>query len=99
MIETVQLGARGTFVIPARLRKALGIDDGSLLILEQTDRGFTVRPAVAMPVEIYSPERKAEFLLTNSVDATDYATARRLVMDMGIDPDSIPHDRPPGVGR
>lgn len=99
MIETVQLGARGTLVIPSRLRKALGIDDGSLLILEQTDRGFTVRPAVAMPVEIYTPERKAEFLLTNSVNEKDYATARRLVREMGLDPDSIPHDRPPGTER
>ena len=97
MVETVKLGSRGTLVIPARLRKALGIDDGALLILEQTAQGFTVRPAVAMPVEIYTPERKAEFLLSNSVDATDYATARKLVKELGLDPDAIPHERPPDV--
>lgn len=45
------------------------------------------------PVEDYSPERIAEFLLSNAVDADDYAEARREVEGMGLDPDTIPHAR------
>jgi hypothetical protein len=45
-------------------------------------------------MERYSPERKAEFLLSNAVDETDYGEARKEVRKMGLDPDSIPHLRP-----
>jgi len=50
--------------------------------------------AVVVPVERYSPERKAEFLLSNAVDDADYRQARREVRKLGLDPDSIPHLRP-----
>jgi hypothetical protein len=46
-------------------------------------------------IEIYTPERKAEFLLNNAIDDDDYAAARRAVYSMGLDPDAIDHDRPP----
>jgi hypothetical protein len=44
--------------------------------------------------ERYTPERKAEFLLSNAVDAADYREARKDVLKLGIDPDSIPHHKP-----
>jgi acyl-CoA synthetase (AMP-forming)/AMP-acid ligase II len=50
--------------------------------------------AVVVPVERYSPERKAEFLLNNAVDGADYRKARKEVRELGLDPDSIPHMRP-----
>jgi hypothetical protein len=31
------------------------------------------------------------------VDAADYADAVTEVREMGLDPDTIPHDKPPGV--
>jgi hypothetical protein len=46
----------------------------------------------AQPVEVYSPERIAEFLLSNAVDAEDYAEAVEEVRKMGLNPDSIPHE-------
>lgn len=46
------------------------------------------------PTEMYSQDRIAEFILSNSVDVEDYAKARREVEEMGLDPDSIPHARP-----
>ena len=52
------------------------------------------RGAIVVPVERYSPERKAEFLLSNAVDAADYRKARNEVRKLGLDPDSIPHLRP-----
>lgn len=93
-VETGKVGKRGTFVIPVRLRKRFGIKEGSLLIAEETGEGILIRPAVAVPVEIYSPERIAEFLLSNALDAEDYAEARTEVIEMGLDPDSIPHTKP-----
>ena len=50
-------------------------------------------PAAALPVEIYSEERKAEFLLSNAVDEHDYAWARHEVLGLGLDPDQVPHER------
>jgi hypothetical protein len=48
-------------------------------------------------VEVYTPERKAEFLLNNAVDAEDYAQAMAEVRARGLDPDSIPHQKPDGA--
>jgi len=45
--------------------------------------------------ERYTPRRLAQFLLENATDAADYAAARREVRKLGLDPDKIPHDRPP----
>jgi AbrB family looped-hinge helix DNA binding protein len=92
--STIHLGQRGTMVIPAPIRKALNIEEGSLLILEVQGSNLVVRPARAVPVEKYTDHRKAEFILNNAVDAADYARARKLVQEMGLDPDQIPHDRP-----
>ena len=47
-----------------------------------------------LPIEIYTDERKAEFLLSNAVDEQDYAWAVREVRKLGIDPDTVPHRRP-----
>jgi hypothetical protein len=44
---------------------------------------------------VYSKERKAEFLLNNTVDLDDYEATRIAVREMGLDPDTIPHERPP----
>lgn len=92
--ETSKVGKRGAVVIPAKMRKRFGITEGSLIIVEETDSAIMIRPAVALPVESYSPERIAEFLLSNAVDAEDYASAQDEVRRMGLDPDSVPHHKP-----
>jgi hypothetical protein len=45
-----------------------------------------------VPIEIYTPERKAEFLLLNAVDERDYQAAVAEVRKLGIDPSKIPHN-------
>lgn len=94
MSTVAHLGKRGTLVIPAEVRRALNLDEGSLLLLEIEGSKLIVRAARAVPVEEYTNERKAQFLLNNAVDADDYALARNLVTKMGLDPDRIPHERP-----
>lgn len=93
-IETSKVGKRGTVVIPARLRKRFGIEEGALVIAEEREDGILVRPAVALPLETYSPERVAEFLLSNAVDEEDYTNAVERVKAMGLDPDAISHTKP-----
>lgn len=95
--ETSKVGKRGTVVIPASLRRRFGIEDGSLVIAEEREDGILIRPAVAMPVEIYAPKRRAEFLLSNAVDAKDYERAKEEVRKMGLDPAKISHYTPNGT--
>jgi len=93
-MQSARVGKRGAIVVPAKLRKRFGIEEGSIIIAEEMDDGILIRPAMVVPVERYSPERKAEFLLSNAIDKADYRKARREVRKLGLDPDSIPHRRP-----
>ena len=93
-VETGKIGRNGTLVIPARLRRRFGLQEGGMVVLEETEDGISIRPAVAVPVEVYSARRKAEFLLNNAVDAADYKRAVRAVRKLGLDPETIPHRRP-----
>ena len=92
--ETSRVGKRGAIVVPARMRRKFGIDEGSLVIAEERDDGILIRPAAAVPVEIYTPARVAEFLLSNAVNAKDYRAAVQAVRKLGIDPRTIAHERP-----
>jgi len=93
-METGKIGRNGTLVIPARLRRRFGLAEGGMVVIEEAGDGISIRPAVAMPVEIYSARRRAEFLLNNTVDAADYKRAVREVRKLGIDPEDVPHRRP-----
>jgi AbrB family looped-hinge helix DNA binding protein len=94
-IETVSVTQGGDVPIPASMRQLTGIDAGSIVTLEARDGTIVIRPA-AEDTEVYSLERKAEFLLSNAVDVAGYAKAREEVRKMGLDPDAILHDRPDG---
>lgn len=93
-MQAARVGKRGAIIVPVELRRRFGIEEGTLVIAEERDDGILIRPAVVVPVERYSPERKAEFLLSNAVSDSDYRRARREVRKLGINPDSIPHCRP-----
>ena len=93
-MDSARVGKRGAIIVPSRLRKRFGIEEGSIVIAEEQEDGILIRPAVVVPVEHYTPERKAEFLLSNAVDEADYRSARKAVRKMGLDPDSVPHARP-----
>jgi AbrB family looped-hinge helix DNA binding protein len=61
MKVTLTVTDRGTITLPAKLRKEMGIDAESLLIAESTEEGILLRPAVALPIEVYSRDRLGEF--------------------------------------
>lgn len=93
-MESAKVGKRGAIVVPAKLRKRYGIEEGTMVTAEAREDGILIRPAVLVPIERYTPERKAEFFLTNAIDEADYQQARKQVRKLGLDPDAIPHRRP-----
>jgi AbrB family looped-hinge helix DNA binding protein len=95
--ETTKVGKRGTVVIPVGMRRKYGFEEGSLVVAEPRAEGVLLRPVVTLPLEIYSPERKAEFLLNNVITPEDYEWAVKEVRKLGIDPETIPHKRPKGL--
>ena len=58
---TVTINSRGVVTLPAKLRQALGLKADDQLIAETTSDGLLLRPAVTLPVEMYTPEREQEF--------------------------------------
>jgi antitoxin PrlF len=61
MKATLTVTSRGVVTLPAKLRQALGLQADDQLIAETTPDGLLLRPAVTLPVEIYTPEREREF--------------------------------------
>lgn len=61
MKATVEVSGRGLIALPAKMRNAAGIHPRDILIAEMTPEGILLRPALTLPVEIYSAERVAEF--------------------------------------
>jgi hypothetical protein len=79
------------------MRRKYGLEEGSLVIAEPCAEGVLLRPVVTLPLEIYTPERKAEFLLSTAITAEDYEWAAKEVRKLGLDPETIPHGRPKGL--
>jgi antitoxin PrlF len=57
MKTTVTVNSRGVVTIPAKLRLAVGIRADDQLIAEATAEGLLLRPAVTLPIEMYSDAR------------------------------------------
>ncbi len=93
-MEAVKVGKRGAIIVPAKLRKRYGIEEGTLVTTEAREDGVLIRPAVVVPVGRYTPERKAEFLLSTATTEGDYQRARKAVKRLGLNPDAIAHRRP-----
>ena len=82
----VRIGKRGTLVIPAEVRRRHHLLEDSLVEVESTDQGLLLRPVASVPIEIYTPERKAEFLMGNAVGEADRAWAEEEVRKLGLNP-------------
>jgi AbrB family looped-hinge helix DNA binding protein len=61
MKTTLNVSRRGVVTLPAKLRQALGIKGDEQIIAEATPEGLLLRPAVTLPIEIYSDKRVREF--------------------------------------
>ena len=61
MQATLTINNRGVVTLPAKLRHALGLKANDQLIAETPPQGLLLRPAVTLPLELYTPERLQEF--------------------------------------
>ena len=61
MQATLTINSRGVVTLPAKLRQAMGLKADDQLIAETTPQGLLLRPAVTLPLELYTPERVHEF--------------------------------------
>jgi antitoxin PrlF len=61
MKSILTLNSRGVVTLPAKMREALGLKPEDTLIAEITPEGILLRPAMTVPIEIYSPKRIREF--------------------------------------
>lgn len=61
MQATLTINSRGVVTLPAKLRQAMGLKADDQLIAETTPKGLLLRPAVTLPLELYTPERVQEF--------------------------------------
>ena len=57
----LSVSSRGLVALPSAMLAAAGIRAHDIVIAETTPEGILLRPAVTLPVEIYSGERIAEF--------------------------------------
>lgn len=51
----------GVITLPAKLRRAPGLKPDDQLIAEITPEGLLLRPAVTLPLEVYTAAREQEF--------------------------------------
>ncbi len=98
MVDVSKVGKRGAVVIPVALRRRFGIEEGSLVIAEEGEKGVLIRPAVALPADEYYRRFFAELdrgyaALRQDPDAwreelTERQTLDGTLMD-GLDPDEL----------
>lgn len=61
MQATLTINSRGVITLPVKLRQIMGLKADDQLIAETTPSGLLLRPAVTMPLELYTDERVQEF--------------------------------------
>jgi antitoxin PrlF len=60
MKVTLAISSRGVVTLPTKLREAVGLRPEDPVIAETTPEGLLLRPAVTLPVEIYTDARIRE---------------------------------------
>jgi len=56
MSRVLIVSKRGQITLPAPIRNRLGIREGGIVIVEETDNVVMLRPAAALEVETYSDQ-------------------------------------------
>jgi len=83
-VDTVKLGRNGQLSLPRAVMKRLHLQGNETLLLDVTDDGvIRLRPAAVLPIELYTPERIAEFESESEVDAVTRAAVRKALAHAG----------------
>jgi antitoxin component of MazEF toxin-antitoxin module len=82
VLNTVRLGRNGQLSLPRSVMKRLHLQGNETLLLDVSEDGvIQLRPAAVLPIEMYTPERIAEFERESEVDADTRAAARKVADD------------------
>jgi len=77
-MDIVKLGRNGRLALPGSVMKRLHLQGDDILLLDVSDDGvIQLHPAAALPIEMYTSERIAEF--ERVVDADTRAAACKAV--------------------
>lgn len=60
-MEAVKVGKRGTIIVPAKLRRRYGIEEGALVTAEAREDGVLIRPRSSSPSNATAPNAKRNF--------------------------------------
>lgn len=77
MPETLIVSNRGQITLPATMRKHLGIEPGSAVIIEESQGELTLKPATVVQIEQYSAEQIARW---DSEDALSAGERKRILV-------------------
>ncbi|MFA4835449.1 MAG: AbrB/MazE/SpoVT family DNA-binding domain-containing protein [Dehalococcoidia bacterium] len=73
MRETLKVSSRGQITLPASIRKRVGIQEGSAVIIEDRGNEVVLKPAAIFEIEIYSDKQIAEWEAADSMSADEKA--------------------------
>ncbi len=97
----VKLGARGQVVIPASVRRLLGLEAGEAVVFSvDEERHVTVAPAVVVarrtrgPVRRYSDAEVAQLLIDSAYTPEEIKDAEARIAQMGLNPKAFQRHEP-----
>jgi len=73
----VNLSSRGQITVPAKVRKAAGVEPGDPLAISVEGGRIVITPAILLPAETYTDERIAEFAEAAEMSRDEVLEARR----------------------
>jgi AbrB family looped-hinge helix DNA binding protein len=77
-MDTVRLGRNGQLSLPRSVMKRLHLRGNETLLLDVSEDGvIQLRPAAVLPIEMYTPERIAEFERESEIDEDTRAAVRK----------------------
>lgn len=77
-MDTVKLGRNGQLSLPRAVMKRLHLQGSETLLLDVSEDGvIRLRPAAVLPIEVYTPERVAEFERESEVEAATRSAVRK----------------------
>lgn len=73
MRETLKVSSRGQITLPASIRKRVGIQEGSAVVIEDRGNEVVLKPAAIFEIEIYSDKQIAEWEAADRMSADEKA--------------------------
>jgi AbrB family looped-hinge helix DNA binding protein len=84
--ETIKMGKRGNVVLPAKLRRQLGLEDGTLLLVEAKNGEIRLRPAMLVEKSGLQEDRDyAIYTLLNSRTREEWDANFAATLELGVD--------------